>query len=140
MLAFLLLVGGVLLNGCDSAPITIGLPSLPFGVPSGCTMNVANISHKETQLQKVLCHLEELVDSLQGPLVQTGGSTNVEVYKHFILVCVHVCVCMCEYISHCITAAYNDTMIMIITILYMLDQSDLIFAVWIVIVLYHTCV
>ena len=91
MLAFLLLIVGVLLNGCASFP-TIGLPNLPNAPPSDCTMNVANISHKETQLQIVLCHLEELVDSLQEPLIANGGSTNLEVCKTFALVCVHVCV------------------------------------------------
>lgn len=75
MLAFLLLVEGVLLNGCTAFPLGSSL----LGLPSGCSMNVANISHKEIQLKQVLCHLEELIDSFQEPLIQNGDNTNFEV-------------------------------------------------------------
>ena len=83
ILAFLLLIEGALLNGCTAAPFILGDSSLD--PPSDCSMNVANISQKEIQLKQVLCHLEELVDSLQEPLIQNGDSTDPEVCSPIIL-------------------------------------------------------
>ena len=82
--AFLLLIEGALLNGCTAAPLIV-LGDSSLVPPSDCSMNVANISQKEIQLKQVLCHLEELVDSLQEPLIQNGDSTDPEVCSPIIL-------------------------------------------------------
>ena len=103
MVAVLFLIEGVLLSGSAAAPLQLTGSSLD--PPDHCSLNVANVTHKETQLKMVLCHLEELVSSLQEPLTPNGGSTNTEVCSVLKLVCSYTYECVRIYLSMSFTGS-----------------------------------